>query len=419
MTDIFWPGDHRAGDLVSASSFLQSMVAVERAWLAAMVTAGVAPPEADDDLADLVGADDVDRIAVDAEGGGNPAIPTVALLRSRLADRHAEAARWLHRGLTSQDVVDTALVLCLRAAVVAVEHEIREQVTVLADLADRHVDTVMVGRTLTQHAVPLTFGVKVSGWLDGVLDAATLLSAARERLPVQIGGAVGINSAATELLAVTGARTGARTGVADVVADVADRLGLVARRSWHTTRSPLTSLADALVGYSDVLGHVAADVATLSRPEIGEVAEGQVSGRGGSSTMPNKNNPVLAVLIRRAALAAPHLGATVHIAAATAVDERPDGAWHVEWDTHRTLARRSVVAASQATELLGGLQIDVDRMSETLTGALPGVLAERSAMRTLTNSPDVEADPSHYLGAASTIVGDVVSRARTYLEEHE
>ena len=141
-----------------------------------------------------------------------------------------------------------------------------------------------------------------------------------------------------------------------MVASFATGAGLAARPPWHTSRGAVTRLGDALVGCTDAWGRVAADVTTLARPEIGELREAAVAGRGGSSTMPQKQNPVLAVLVRRAAIAAPALAATLHAAAALAVDERPDGAWHVEWATLRTLSRYSVVAAAQTTELLAGLR---------------------------------------------------------------
>ena len=133
------------------------------------------------------------------EAGGNPVIPLVALLRNRIRESNADAARWVHRGLTSQDVVDTALMLCLRDAVDRVEDELRGQVEALSRLADAHRSTVMAGRTLTQHAVPITFGLKASGWLTGVLDAADALGQARTGLAAQVGGAAGTLAAVTQL----------------------------------------------------------------------------------------------------------------------------------------------------------------------------------------------------------------------------
>lgn len=405
--------------LMTDAAFLEAMVKVEQAWLAALTAAGAAPPDALATLAGLIGDHDLSGISEAAESVGNPAIPVVRLLRARLVERNPAAARWVHRGLTSQDVVDTALILCIRDAFDAIDKHVREHVSALVDLADKHANTLMVARTLTQHAVPTTFGVKSARWLDGILDAAELMHAARIRLPVQLGGAAGTNAATTELLRGNGIDTPA--DAADAVArDTAQRLGLQFRRSWHTSRMPLTSAADALVAYTDVLGHIAADVTTLSRPEIAELHEAPAGGRGGSSTMPNKRNPILSILIRRAALAAPMLASTLHLAAGTSVDERPDGAWHMEWDTTRLLVRRTVVAASQASELLTGLEVDAARMAETLQSALPGVLAEQRSMNELITDNRIQSkphDPARYLGAAPAIVADAVDRGRAYMKE--
>jgi 3-carboxy-cis,cis-muconate cycloisomerase len=400
MSDLLWPGDERAGDLCTDAAVLSAMVTVEAAWLRALVSHGVAPPDAEDDLGKLVEAHDADGIARAAEGGGNPVISLLALLRERLAARNEPAARWLHAGLTSQDVLDTALVLCLREAVAAVSAGLSAQIAATAGLADRHRATGMVGRTLTQHAVPITFGLKAAGWLQGLLDARDRLDAAAG-LPAQFGGASGS-------LAAPAALAGSARAGLDLAATAAATLGLAAGMPWHTRRGPLTRLADAFVACTDVWGHVAGDVLVAARPEIGELAEPGGAGRGGSSAMPQKRNPILSVLIRRAALTAPHLSATLHVAAAAAVDERSDGGWHSEWSTLRTLARHTVTAGSQTAELLGGLHVHAGRMAATLAGARPGIDAEQRKIAQLTGSePD-----GAYLGATDLIIDAALRRAR-------
>ena len=383
------------------------MERVEDAWLAALVEAGIAPRHAGHPVREVVGPADLESLAGGAEAGGNPVIGLVALLRDRLP---AEPARWLHRGLTSQDVVDTALVLCLRAVVARLETEVRQQVAILVELADTHAATPQVGRTLTQHAVPITFGLKVASWLTGILDAADALATAGAGLAVQIGGAAGTLAAAAELAQQTGHDA---PGVVAwrLVERTAAALDLPVRAPWPTTRAPLTRLADALVGCTDAYGHLAGDVTTLSRPEIAELSEGT---GGGSSTMPHKRNPALSVLIRRAALAAPGLAATIHLAAATTVDERPDGAWHAEWATLRDLGRRTVVAASQTSDLLAGLRVDADRMRSTLEAA-DGVRAEQQSMVALAGSGSAEPD-GDYLGATARLIQAAIDRGRTWLE---
>jgi 3-carboxy-cis,cis-muconate cycloisomerase len=409
MSDLFWPGEERAGDTMSPVSFLAAMVRVEEAWLSTLVASGVAPYAAKADLTGLVGPDDIPSLARASESGGNPAIPLASLLRKRIRASNAEAARWLHRGLTSQDVVDSALMVCSRDLIDRVTVEVGHQVEALVDLADRHRSTVMVGRTLTQHAVPITFGLKASGWLAGVLDAADALLAARSALAVQAGGAAGTSAATVEL-----ARSAGLEDPVSIAMGQTDRLaaalGLARRASWHTSRGPVTGASDALVTATDAWGQVASDVATLARPEIGELSEPADSGRGGSSTMPQKHNPVLSVLIRRAAIAAPPLAATLHTAAALAVDERPDGAWHVEWSTLATLGRRTLVAASQTAELLGGLQVDTRRMARTVAASREALLAEQGFI-----SGSVRA-PSDYLGTSELVVDATLARARRFME---
>lgn len=397
---------------MSDAALLEAMVRVEAAWLEALVDTGLAPASTDSDLTAVVTADDVERVAEGSEAGGNPVIPLVQLLRSRVG---TDAARWLHRGLTSQDVLDTALVLIVRDVLDRLSDELRSQVIALSILAERHAGTPMVGRTLTQHAVPTTFGVVVATWLDGIVDAAELVVDARTLLPAQLGGAVGTLAATTELAGLRGL-PGAPSVAAEVVMIAGRILGLRVHRPWHTTRAPLTRTADALVTCTDAWGHVATDVTTLSRTEIGELAEPAGAGRGGSSTMPHKQNPVLSVLVRRAALTAPALASTMHLASATTGDQRPDGSWHAEWATLRTLGRHAVVAASQTTELLQGLTVDVERMAVTLAESAEDVLAERRGVADLLDA-EHDPDPTTYLGISGDLVAGAVARARTFLEE--
>lgn len=392
LPSLWWPGDHRAGDAMSDEAFLHALLQTEQAWLDALVAAGCAPPDATADLTRLVGTADLEVLALDAEAGGNPVIPLVRLLRERAPGR---AATWLHRGLTSQDVVDTALVLCARDAVTRVRDETAAQVARLVELVVDHRDTAMVARTLTQHAVPTTFAAKAAGWLHAVLDAADDLTALR--YPLQLGGAAGTLSGLVELAGVEGARAVRR--------DLPRRLALEPGPPWHTARAPLTRLGDAAVRATDAWGKLAHDVLQLGRPEIGELVE---PSRGGSSTMPHKANPTLAVLVRRAALTTPPLAATLHLAAADQVDERAAGAWHAEWDTLATLLRRTVVAARHTTALLDGLEVRADRMAANLRGAGEQPRAEQRTMAGLTGR-DPEAT---YDGLGADLVDEVLERAQ-------
>lgn len=396
MSDLFWPGDHRAGPMMSDAALLTALAVVENAWLTVLIETGIAPASAASDLTALVSESDLDHIAVAAERDGNPVTALVTLLRERAG---GDTATWLHRGLTSQDVLDTALALCTRDALAAVHTQLAAQLHTLLSLIENHRDAVVLTRTLTQPALPGTFGGKFAVWLTAVLDAAEPL--ADLTFPVQCGGAAGTMAAATEL-------SGSSEAALRLADALADALDLRSACPWHTTRSVLTRVGDALVTCTDAWGHVANDVAAGVR--VGELAEGC---GGGSSTMPHKNNPVLTVLLRRTAMSAPQLGATLHIASSASVDERSDGGWHAEWATLRTLARRTVTAASQASDLLSGLRIDTAAAAANLAAA-PGIDAEQQSMRTLTGSTG----STDYLGITAHLVDAAMHRARRYLKEN-
>lgn len=399
MTDLFWPGDHLAGDLMSDDAFLAAMLRVEQAWLDGLVAARIAPPQAAADLAGCIVDGDGETIARGADADGNPVTGLVALLRDRTPE---PASRWLHRGLTSQDVVDTALMLCIRDVLARIIDDIGCQLRALTGLTETHRNTPALARTLTQAALPSTLGVKFANWLAGLLDAAEPLAALRAELPVQVGGAVGTLAATVEL-------AGSIDGAIALGDALAVALDLTPAPPWHTTRATTTRIGDALVTCCDAWGHIAADVATASRTEIGELAEGSA---GGSSTMPHKANPVRSVLIRRTVLTAGPLAAALHAASGTSVDERSDGAWHAEWATLRTLARQSVVAGALCAELISGLRVDVTRAAANLTAA-HGLNAEQRTMAELTG----RAALPDYLGVADRLVDAALERADRFRKD--
>ncbi|WP_245983382.1 lyase family protein [Lentzea flaviverrucosa] len=371
---IVLPGSHRAAGLVDDTALVRAMLEVEVAWARVLGTSL--------SLGDWVPSLD----PVEVEAAGNPVLPLVNALR-------AHVSCTVHTGLTSQDVLDSALMLLARGALERMSADLGRVAGALAGLADEHRSSVMAGRTLTQHAVPITFGLKAARWLVGVLDAVDELEAVARTLPVQCGGAAGTLSRVPDPVAAASAFAG--------------HLGLVwPGMPWHTYRAPVTRLGDAVVRCCDALGVMAADLLTLGRPEIGEVREGAVAGRGGSSTMPHKRNPVLSVLVNSAALRAPGLGAQLHLCAARAVDERPDGAWHAEWPALRALLELAVVAASQAAELAEGLEVHADVMARRAAEAAPELLAERGG----------GTDPASYLGAAEAFVDEALSRNRSRLD---
>jgi 3-carboxy-cis,cis-muconate cycloisomerase len=369
VTGLLAPGSHRATGQVDDAALVAAMLRVETAWARALVVAGLVDGDAADvvERAAVTLRPDPGALLADTELAGNPVVPLVSRLRDSVVAAGGDAHA-VHRGLTSQDVLDTALVLLARDALRRVRDDLAATADHLAGLARTHRDSVMAGRTLTQHAVPTTFGLKAAQWLAGIDDAADSVDAAIDQLPAQYGGAAGTRALVAHLAP--------DADPTDVATAFAAGLGLRPALPWQTRRGTVTGIGDALTSATDALGSLAADVLLLGRPEVGELREGAAAGRGGSSTMPHKRNPVLAVLVRAAALQAPQLSAQLHLASATGVDERPDGAWHAEWPALQRLLELAVTAASQAAELAAGLEVDSAAMAARAEGAAEALLAE-------------------------------------------
>jgi 3-carboxy-cis,cis-muconate cycloisomerase len=377
-------GDFGLLSPVSASPFvaaltgdravLAAMLRVEAAWAAVLEQAALAPSGSAAVVAAAaeVGRYDVADLAVRAQGGANPVIPLLADLRAQVKALDAAgigAGKAVHTSLTSQDVLDSALMLVCREAVGALLTELTATTAALAGLAEQHAGTLCVGRSLTQHSLPFSFGLKAAQWFHGLAAAARRLETLD--FPVQTGGAAGTLAAGTALTAGSG------LGPLDLSDRLAAELGLTAVPApWHTNRLAVTSLGDALAGVTDAAGKIAADVLFLSRPEVAELAEPRAAGRGGSSAMPQKQNPVLSLLVRSAALQAPGHAAQLHLAAANFNDERPDGAWHSEWPALRQLLRLGLGAAVQLRELAAGLQVFPQAMRRNLDLTGPLLLSE-------------------------------------------
>lgn len=388
MSRLLRPGAHRAAGVADDAAVLAALLQVEVAWARALAAAGIATNAEAAEVARAASdlAVDAAALAIAAEAAGNPVVPLVGMLREAVGG----AAGAVHRGLTSQDVLDTALVLLARNAVARLRTDLVTTGDRLAGLARTHRDDVTVARTLTQWAVPTTFGLRAAQWLAGVRDAVTRLDGLV--FPVQYGGAAGTRA----LLAhAAGSAAGAAAPA------FADALGLApAELPWHTRRAAVTAIGDALTTSTDALGVVAGDVLLLGRPEVAEVREGVAAGRGGSSTMPHKRNPVLSVLVNGAARQAPILASQLHLAAAGAVDERPDGAWHTEWPAFAMLLEVAVTAGSQSVELVTDLQIDTAVMAGRADSAGAELLAERGS------GPD---DVRTYVGDAGALVDAAVA----------
>ncbi|WP_110590160.1 lyase family protein [Microbacterium suaedae] len=375
-------------EAVSDAAILAALVAAEAGLVDALAAEGVAPAGVSGSPLRAIDLD-VPALARDAVAGGNPVIPLVALLRAAAPD---EVRPWIHRGATSQDILDTSLMIVAREAVGRIRADLARVSAALGAFAAEHRDLVAAGRTLTQHAVPTTIGLRAANWRRAIDRALVRID--HLELPAQLGGAAGTMAALAETVRASpdaqrrqnsvepadtpGSGTAdARIGV--VVQGVrrayADAVGLRHLEApWHTQRWPVTELGDALTQATDALGKLAADVATASRTEIGELAEPT---GGGSSAMPQKQNPARSVLLRSAALRAPQLAATLHLASAAASDERPDGAWHAEWSTLRELLRLALGATAHAADLAEGLRVDRDAVARNLAATGGLIVSER------------------------------------------
>jgi 3-carboxy-cis,cis-muconate cycloisomerase len=358
-----WAGSPTASATADAA-YLQALLDAEAALTRAQAALGLVPPEAATAVTEAADAGrfDVRSLAERARGGGNPVIPLVADLTEAVGEAYGP---YVHRGATSQDILDTATMLVTARALGLLLADLDRVQRALARLAAEHRDTAMPGRTLTQQAVPTTFGLKAAGWRSLVLDARDRVAAVRDSLPAQLGGAAGTLAAFTVY------------GTEDtqaLTAAFAAELGLQAPLlPWHTLRTPIADLAGCLAFTAGALGKIAADVLVLGRTEIAEVAEG---GGGGSSAMPHKANPVRSTLIAAAARRAPQLAATLYGSLA-AEDERPAGAWHAEWEPVRDLLRLVGGAARDAAELTEGLRVHADTMREHLDLTRGLIVSER------------------------------------------
>ena len=371
-----------ASRLTSDYQFIQAMLDVELEWVrvladAGYIDAGLLPTV---EAASTAGQYDAASLAERAQGGGNPVIPLLGDLRARVKESSPAAAAAIHKGATSQDILDSALLLMASRTLEVILADLKTASAALARLAETHRGTVTVARTLTQHSLPSTFGLKAANWLSGVGQAGVQLSEVAGRLPLQWGGAAGTMAALSSVAAKDPENKTAHNdgGALALAAQLAERLGLADPVApWQTNRLPVTALAAALADVLAAAGKMANDVLLLSRPEFGELSEPRAEGRGVSSAMPQKQNPVLSVLIRSAALAAPGHLAQVQAAAAGAIDERPDGSWHVEWQALRQLLRLAGGAAAKLAELSDGLVVHTDRMQENLAVTGPLVVSEK------------------------------------------
>jgi 3-carboxy-cis,cis-muconate cycloisomerase len=345
---------------------VQGMLDFEAALARAEGRAGVIPEDAVIAIDACCATDRFDLVALarDAAFAGNLAIPLVRQLRILVREQNEDAACFVHWGATSQDAIDTGLVLQLRAALDVIDAEIERLADALAALAEQHRSTPISGRTWMQHAVPTTFGMKAATWLDAVLRQRDRCASLRDRaLALQLGGAVGT-------LAALGDKGPA------VAAAVAEELKLsLPDLAWHAHRDRIAEVATTLGLCVGTFGKIARDLALHAQTEVAELHEPGAEGRGGSSTMPHKQNPVASAVVIAAATRAPGLVATL-LAAMLQEDERGLGGWHAEWETLPELVRLAGGALHQVTETIAGLRVDAARMAANLEASQGLVFAE-------------------------------------------
>jgi 3-carboxy-cis,cis-muconate cycloisomerase len=436
---------------VTDEAFLQAMLDVEAALARTQASLGLLPESAARAISSAARADrlDVVDLARRARAAANPVVAFVPAFTAVVAADDPDAAEYVHRGSTSQDILDSACMLVARRVLALAEADLERVARALAKLADEHRSTLQAGRTLTQHAVPITFGLKAATWLQLVLDALARVRTTAAGLPAELGGAAGTLAAYAEYAAIDGSSPIDGT---ELIAPFAAELGLAEPvLPWHTIRTPIADLGAVLQFVTGAVGKFALDVQTLSRTEIGELTEPAAPGRGASSAMPQKRNPVLATLITTAARQVP-AHALILAQSMLAEDERPAGAWHAEWQPLREALRLTCGATHAAAELAEGLDVHPARMLENLqltrgeivterlnVALAPGlgkasakrILADASLSANSTGKPLAEIlaaneelsalltseqltdllDPAHYTGAATALVDRALARA--------
>jgi 3-carboxy-cis,cis-muconate cycloisomerase len=383
-TGLFGGVFARGGVDVGDTAWLQAMLDSEAGLARSLERAGLAPAGAGERVTAAAQAVNFDpnELGSLAALTGNP-VPGLARALARRVPQSAASA--VHRGATSQDIVDTAAMLLAKRATGVILADLARAAEAAAALADVHRSTIMIGRTLLQQAVPVTFGLVAAGWTAALDEARAGLAVVRsQRLAVQFGGAAGTLASLGE--------AGPR-----VVALLATDLGLTEPvLPWHTDRLRIIDLGAALARVAAALGKVARDVTLLAQSEVGEVSEGggadaassagepgsdqagAAPRRGGSSTMPHKHNPVASIAILGCTKQIPGLLATL-VSSAEQELQRAAGAWHAEWEPLTAMLRLTGSAASWGADLLPGLGVDASRMAANLsaTNGLP--LAEHVA----------------------------------------
>ena len=368
---------------------LQHMLDFEAALARAEAAVGVIPKAAVAPIGKACKAEsfDIAELAEAATRSGNLAIPLVKALTALVAKADAEAARYVHWGATSQDVIDTAAMLTLRAGIDALLADLDRAITGFAALARMHRNTAMVARTWLQHALPMPFGLKLAEYAAALHRSKLRLKRLRdETLALQFGGAAGT-------LAALGDK-----GLL-VAEALARELKLpLPEAPWHTHRDRIAEAASVFAILTGSCGKIARDVSLMMQTDVGEAFEPAGAGRGGSSTMPHKRNPVAAASALGAATMAPNLAATI-FAAQVQDHERSAGPWHAEWSTLPALMLVTSGALAAIVDLAEGLEVDAARMRDNLDTTDGLIMAEALAFALADKIG--KSDAHHLIEAAS------------------
>jgi 3-carboxy-cis,cis-muconate cycloisomerase len=364
---IFVPDEFR--EAVSGRAWLQAMLDAEAALATAEARVGLIPDESAAAIVSCCEATrfDPEELGRDGRAAGNPVPPLVKALTAAVSEVSEEAARYVHKGATSQDIVDTAAMLVARRALDLILTQLEGISNACARLAEEHRGTIMAGRTLLQQALPTTFGLKAAGWLVSVLEVRRKLLDVRERgLAAQLGGAAGT------LASLGGA------GVS-VLGEFARELGLAEPVvPWHTDRTRIADVGGALSLVAGALGKIAIDVILMAQTEVGEVAEPAGEGRGGSSTLPHKRNPILSVTAAANVSRVQALAQTLY-GAMVGEHERAAGVWHAEWEALSDALVLTGGAAAAVREVTEGLGVYPEQMRQNLDETGGMLMAEHVA----------------------------------------
>jgi 3-carboxy-cis,cis-muconate cycloisomerase len=357
-------------ELFSDISILRAMLDFEVALARAEAKVGIIPQNAADVIAAAAdpAAFDSSALSRDTLRAGTPSIPLVKRLTEIVRSRDESAAGFVHYGATSQDVSDTAFVLLLKRAQVLIVADLQSAEDSLRALSQRHKGSIMLGRTLLQPAPPITLGLKVAGWYGAIRRGRERLSTEfRNALLLQFGGAVGT-------LAALGDRGPA------VAEQLASELGLPCPDApWHTHRDRLAAVACACGVVTGSLGKIARDVSLLMQSEVGEAAEPDSPGRGGSSTMPHKRNPIGCAVTIAAAQRVPGFVSS-YLSSMVQEHERAVGGIQAEWSTLAGIVQFTGLAAATIAEIAGGLSVDAERMTQNIAETRGTIFAEKAAM---------------------------------------